>query len=92
MHCLSCIVFKIILTWGHYNYKSKLELQASSPAHCAHATKIYIHNLLHMPMSLYPTIRDCTHITISRLEGGGSLKIYLYDNMGVGLELGKFGE
>ena len=27
-------------------------------------------------------LRDCSHISISRIEGGGSLKIYLYDNMG----------
>jgi len=38
-------------------------------------------------------LRGCTHITISRIEGGWSLKIYLYDNMGGSRsELGQFGE
>ena len=35
--------------------------------------------------------RDCTHMIISRLVGGWSLKIYPYDNIGgSGSELGKF--
>ena len=44
-------------------------------------------------MNLRRHDRGCTHITISRIEGGWSLKIYLYDNMGGSRsELGQFGE